>query len=540
MKFEFEHIEYLTALAIIPALLFILTWVIRQKRQIAKQIGNPALVKQLTADHSPFNFFFKFCLILVALAAIIMGVVNMQKPGASVNVKRAGVDVVIALDVSKSMLADDIKPNRLEMARQLIYKLLDQLKDDRIGLVLFAGRSYLQMPLTTDHSAARIYVQNASPEVVPTQGTVVAEALKMSNSAFNSKERKYKSIILITDGEDHDAEALTLGASLAANGIMVNSVGIGSIEGAPIMDPATDSYKKDPQGQTVISRLNEELLKNLATTTNGVYLHLENIGDAVSKITAQLDTIEKSPIEDSAFRDYDTYYYWFLGLALLFLIIELLWPERKWKKVTVGTAILLFSFFTPAHAQPENNAINSGNKFYKDGKFDKAVESYQQALTQNPDNAIARYNLAAAQFRLNKFDEAEKTYAGATEKTGDNTLKHKATYNNGVSLTKQKKLIESITSYKSALKMDPADADTRFNLQKALEELHKQQKDSQPKQQPPQQQKKEQKKEQQQQPPATKKQIEQWMQSLRQKEQEVQQKMQQNKSRSVKQPEKDW
>lgn len=331
MKFEFEHIEYLPALAIIPALLFIFIWIVRQKKTIAKKIGNPALVKELTRSYSPWNFISKFLFLMVALAAVIVSLINPQKPGVSANVKRAGVDVVIALDVSRSMMAEDVKPNRLEKSRQLIYKLLDELKDDRIGLVFFAGRSYLQMPLTTDHSAARIYIQNASPDAIPTQGTVFSEALRMSNSAFNSKERKFKAIVLISDGEDHDAEAQTMGPSLASNGIMVNTVGIGSPDGSTIIDPGTDTYKKDAQGQTVVSRLNESLLQDLAGSTKGVYIRLDNIPDAVSKIKAQLDTIEKSPLEDSAFRDYDTYYYWLIALAILLLVLEQLWPERKWK-----------------------------------------------------------------------------------------------------------------------------------------------------------------------------------------------------------------
>jgi Ca-activated chloride channel homolog len=331
LNFEFEHIDFLPALAIIPTLLFLFIWILQGKKSIAKKIGNPQLVKELSKNYSPANFIIKFVFVLLALAAIVLGVLNMRKPGQSANLKRAGVDVVIALDVSKSMLADDSKPNRLEKARQFVYKLLDELKDDRIGLVLFAGRAYLQMPLTTDHSAARIYVQNASPDAVPTQGTIVSEALRMSNSAFNSRERKFKSIVLITDGEDHDPEAQTLGASLAQNGVMVNTIGIGSPEGSPIMDPATDSYKTDPQGQTVISKLNETLLQDLANTTKGVYVRLDNVVAAVTRIREQLDTIEKTSLEDATFRDYDTFYFWFIGAALLLLVIEIMWPERKWK-----------------------------------------------------------------------------------------------------------------------------------------------------------------------------------------------------------------
>jgi len=206
-------------------------------------------------------------------------------------------------------------------------------------------------------------------------------------------------------------------------------------------------------------------------------------------------------------------------------------------KVTILSLYLMVASVI-AFAQPENAVIAKGNKLYKEGKFEEAIAAYQQALQQNPENTTAKYNLAAARFRNSKFEEAQKDYEGVVEKTGDSKLKQKATYNNGVSLTKQTKLDESIDAYKKALLLNPQDADTRFNLQKALEERHKQNKAKE--QQPQQQKKQEKKKEPQKQPPASRKQIEQWMQSLRQKEQEVQQKMQQNKNRSVNKPEKDW
>lgn len=328
LNFEFQHIEYLPLLGVLPLIALLVGWVLQKKRRIRASLGNPVL----TRDYSPFHFLLKFCLAALALAAIILAFLNLQRPGINRQVQRSGVDVMIALDVSKSMLADDSKPNRLEKARQLIYKLMDELPDDRVGLVLFAGRAYLQMPLTTDQSAARLYVQNASPAVVPTQGTVIAEALRVCNAAFNSKERKYKSIILITDGEDHDAEAQTLGPGLAANGVMINTVGIGSTAGSTLIDPATDTFKKDQLGQTVVTKLNEDLLKQLAADTRGSYIHLDNVSEAVQQLREKLNSIEKSPLDDAAFRDYDSYFQWFIALALLLLLLEFFWPERKLKQ----------------------------------------------------------------------------------------------------------------------------------------------------------------------------------------------------------------
>lgn len=331
MDIRFQYIEYLIGLAAIPLVVFLFWWTLRWKKKTIKKIGDEKLVRQLISNYSPFHFQLKFLLLAVGLAAIIVAAANLQKPGEMEQVQRKGVDVVIAMDVSKSMLADDIKPNRLERARQMVYKLMDQLPDDRIALVLFAGRAYMQMPLTTDHSAARMFVQQAGPDVVPAQGTVITDALRMSNTAFNSKERKFKSIILITDGEDHDPNAVQLAQQLAEDGVMINAVGVGSPDGAPIMDPVTNDYKKDQAGNTVISKLNEQELQQLAAATKGVYVRLADTETAVAAMKKQLGTIEQTSMEDSAFKNFKNYFPWFLGLALFLLVLEFFFPERNWK-----------------------------------------------------------------------------------------------------------------------------------------------------------------------------------------------------------------
>lgn len=329
--FQFQHPQWLVALAVIPLMILVFVLVLRWKKLAIKRIGDEKLVKQLITGYSPANFLIKFILCCLAMGAIILGAANLQKPGVMENIDRKGVDVVIAIDVSKSMLADDSKPNRLEVAKQLVNKLMNRLQDDRLGLVLFAGRAYLQMPLTTDHAAARMYVQNAGPEVVPTQGTVIGEALRLCNSAFNSKDKKFKAVVLITDGEDHDPASLQVAQELAANAIMINTVGIGSPEGSRIFDPLTNDFKKDPQGNVVISRLNEVELQKLAQSTKGVYVRLADTDQAVNTIMEQLGTIERTPLEDKAFKDFKTYYMWFIAVALFLLVVEFFLPEKKWK-----------------------------------------------------------------------------------------------------------------------------------------------------------------------------------------------------------------
>jgi Ca-activated chloride channel family protein len=327
---RFSNIYFLLTLAVIPLLIVLFYFVNSWKKKAIAKIGDPKLVQLLIADYSRLAFLVKFLLIMFTIVLLVLGLSNLQAEGRSDKVKRKGVDVMIALDVSKSMLATDIKPDRLSRAKQLIFRLINKLPDDRVGIILFAGRAYLQMPLSTDHGAALMFVQQAGPESVPTQGTVISEALRLSAQSFNSKERKFKSIVLITDGEDHDPEAMKMTKDLAASGVVINTVGVGSPEGSTIVDPATGDLKKDLTGNTVISKLNETELKLLSAQTNGSYTLLDDPDAAIAKIMKQLNSIEQTATEDKAFRDYSSYFQWFLAAALLMLLIEFFMPERKW------------------------------------------------------------------------------------------------------------------------------------------------------------------------------------------------------------------
>jgi len=296
-----------------------------------RKIGDEKLIRQLIADYSPRRFLVKFLLVLSAFTLTGLGVANLRYPKQVEQIQRQGVDVILVLDVSKSMLARDIQPNRLERAKQLINKLIDKLRNDRVGLVLFAGRAYLQMPLTTDHASAKIYLNSASPESVPAQGTVIGEALTISNNAFGQKEKKYKTVVLVTDGEDHDEKAMESAAILAENGVLLHTIGVGSAEGSTIIDPVTQDQKKDAQGNVVISRLNEPMLQELARKANGTYQHLENTDQAVSNILGQINSMEQKSISDQSFINYRSFFQWFLGLALALLLLDFFVSERKRK-----------------------------------------------------------------------------------------------------------------------------------------------------------------------------------------------------------------
>lgn len=297
-----------------------------------KKIGDLHLIKSLTGGYSSTLFSFKFGCLSLAFVMGVLAVMDLRKPGGPEGGNRKGIDMVIALDVSKSMLATDLQPSRLERAKQLVNKLMDAMPDDRIGLVLFAGKAYLQMPLTNDHGAAKMFVTSASPDAVPQQGTVIKDALQMSANAFNPAERRFKAVVLISDGEDHDEEAISTAKELSEHGMMINTVGVGSPDGSYIVDPATGENKKDEMGNIVISKLNEDELKQLAQNTNGVYVRLNDTDAAVSELKQQLSQIERKAFADVSLLNFKAYYWWFAIAMLVLLIAEYFIPEIKKQK----------------------------------------------------------------------------------------------------------------------------------------------------------------------------------------------------------------
>ncbi|MEO7982697.1 MAG: VWA domain-containing protein [Bacteroidota bacterium] len=327
MNFQFQHTTFIWLLAGLGIPVLLLFALLQWKRKIAKRIGDKKLVSALISNYSPRRFIAKFIIVSIAFIMGVIGAMNPRKPGDAAAVNRQGIDIAIALDVSKSMLAADLAPNRLERAKQFITRLMAEMPNDRIALVLFAGKAYLQMPLTTDHGAAQLYVSSASPDAVPQQGTVISDALTMSANAFDATDKKFKTVLLISDGEDHDADATATAKKLSEDGVMINTIGIGSPEGATIPDPATGDVKKDEAGNTVISKLNEEGLKQVATETNGIYIRLQSSDEAVAVLTKQLSQIDKKSFTDRSQINFTTFFMWFAASMFILLLLENFIPE---------------------------------------------------------------------------------------------------------------------------------------------------------------------------------------------------------------------
>ncbi len=330
--FELESSSWLWGLLWLPVLI-LAYWLFLQWRQAAiKRFGEWNLVEKLMDGFSAKRQHLKFLLWLLTITFIILGLTNPQLGTRLEKVKRQGVDVVIALDVSKSMLAQDITPNRLERSKQFISKLLSRMADDRIALIIFAGNAYMQMPLTIDYSAAKLFLNTISTEIVPTQGTAIGEAIDLASQAFDSEEDKFKTLIIITDGENHEKGAITAAEDAREMGVLTYTVGVGSKDGGPIpifRGKRITDYVRDKSGGTVVSKLNVDMLKDVAKAGNGQFFQLTNGTREIDNILDELSGMEKKEFEDRVFTDFEDQFQWLLGPALLLLIANLVFSERR-------------------------------------------------------------------------------------------------------------------------------------------------------------------------------------------------------------------
>lgn len=329
--FRFENPYYLYALAALPVLALLFFLFLKWKKRARSRLGDTSLVAALMPETSKYRPTLKFGLLLAALALLFIGWANPQWGSKKEDVKRKSVDVMIALDISTSMFAQDIPPNRLERAKRFTEGLIEALKGERIGLILFAGSAYLQMPVTTDYAAAKLFVRSANPELAGSQGTVIGDAIGLARKSFEEDEGSHKALIVITDGEDHDGKALEQAGAARDDGIFLFTVGVGTPEGGyiPISIRGREDFKRDDTGQPVRSQLNEEMLDELAKKGDGTYFHIAD-GEAVAKsLKDRIEQMEKRELEVRSFTEYNSYFQYFLGAGLLLILIEFLISYRR-------------------------------------------------------------------------------------------------------------------------------------------------------------------------------------------------------------------
>ena len=331
--FRFGFAEALFALAVVP-LAAVLLWVaVLSKRRALERFGESDLVRKLAASVSRRGLIAKRIMLLGALALLIVALARPQFGTRVETVKREGQDIVVALDVSNSMLAEDIAPNRLEKAKLAVSRLIDRLEGDRIGLVAFAGEAFVQSPLTVDYAAARLFLNAMEPDLVPIQGTNLGAALDVSLRAFDEQERDYRVLIVITDGEDHEGEIDEALTRANESGIRIYAVGIGSPDGVPIPDfdahGRRRGFKRDADGNVVTTKLEEATLRHIADETGGSYTRVTSRGNELDELAEQIAGMEGREIEAQRLTQYEERYQIFLGLALALLVVELLVPDRR-------------------------------------------------------------------------------------------------------------------------------------------------------------------------------------------------------------------
>lgn len=319
--------QYILLLLLVPLLFVAYALHLRVRRKRIAKIGDPELVNRLMPDASAGKGWLKVSLLAAAWLFFVLGLTRPQLGARLKEHQSQGVEVMIALDVSNSMLAEDYSPNRLERSKLAISRLVDRLQGDRIGLVIFAGEAFTQLPITADYVSAKIFLKNIDTGSVPIQGTALAEALMTSARSFSTQSERSRAIILITDGEDHEGDVLEAAKAIAEQGIRIYCIGVGSPQGKPI--PIGGSLMKDSSGEIVVTRLDEDILQEIAGVGGGKYVRAGTTEFGLNPVIEDIRTIDKEEFNSIVFEDFDEQYMYFFAIALFFLILELLVPERK-------------------------------------------------------------------------------------------------------------------------------------------------------------------------------------------------------------------
>lgn len=482
--FRFASPQYLYLLLVLVALAAIHYYIIYKKKRQVKRFGDPELTKQLFLGVSRWRPELKFWLAMAALASFIVALARPQFGTRLDTRERTGIEAVIALDVSNSMLAEDVKPNRLEKAKMMVSNMVDGMRDDKIGLIVFAGQAFVQLPITSDYVSAKMFLETISPSMMSVQGTDVAEAINLSMRSFTQQEDVSRAIFVITDGEDNEARGVEAAKQAASKGVRVYVLGIGNPGGAPIPIPGTGQYIIDDEGNTVVSKLSEEMCREIATAGNGSYIYVDNSSSAQKKLSEQVDRLAKAKMESQIYSEYDEQFQGFVLIGILLLLLDVFLLERESKSTwlsnlfhrgrTAATLFLLI-FSLTAMAQTDRDYIRRGNRLMRDSVYDKAQVEYQKAIEKDNTNPISHYNLGNALLYQNKAEDAMKEYETAARLEKDKMRLAQIYHNMGVVLQSAKQFDKAVACYRNSLRNDPTNDETRYNYALSLFQLKKNQ-----------------------------------------------------------------
>ncbi len=471
---RFQYGYLLNLLWLIIPLFAVVVYYMRWQLKTEKSVFKSNIVNHILPHRNALQDRTKLSLFFMSIVFLILAIANPQIGVKGEKIKGQGLDIMILLDVSNSMLAEDIQPNRISRSKFFITKFLDQLKHDRVGLVLFAGSSYLQVPLTIDFTSIKMSMPLIDPSNFPSQGTNIGDAVTMAGNTLGLTESKSKAIVIITDGEDHDQEASTAIETARKNGIKVFAIGVGEEKGAPI-PVGNGEYKKDENGNIVMTSFNRSVLENLASIGNGSFYHLGQQGDIVEDVVAELNKLEGKDFEDFDMSNFNSYFYWFALAALLLLFIEFMLPSIDYKQFVKNISsigfVILFSLSATAQTKEieaqykkSRTLIRNGNSSYQNNNFDKAELNYRKALVIDPKSKSANYNLGNTLYSQQKFQESQEYYEKSIDKNDDKLSRARAYHNIGNTCFKSNQLEQAILAYENALKLNPSDMETKYNL----------------------------------------------------------------------------
>jgi len=327
-----EEKIYFWLLLVIPAVVVLFIGLLLWKRNAQRRFANPDMLKKLSPNKSLFKPFLKVFIFCLAIACLVIALVNPKMGTKLETVKREGVDIVFAIDVSKSMLAEDIAPNRIEKAKQLVTQIINNLGSDRVGIIAYAGSAFPQLPITTDYSAAKLFLNQMSTDMLSSQGTAIRQAIELAKTYYNDEEQTNRVLFIISDGEDHEGDVASIAEEANEEGIRIFTIGVGDVNGGPIplkRNEIVQSYKKDQNGETVITRLVEETLKSIASEANGEYINGDSTAEVTEKVSDVLNKMDKKEFEAKQFADFRDQFQWFLGAGLLLLFIDIFLLDRK-------------------------------------------------------------------------------------------------------------------------------------------------------------------------------------------------------------------
>ena len=446
----------------------------RNQKKRLRKFGDPKLLRELMPDVSRFRPVVKFWILQGALALLIVMLARPQFGTKINNEQRVGIETIIAMDISNSMLAEDIVPSRLDRSKMMVENIVDHFTNDKIGLIVFAGDAFVQLPITSDYVSAKMFLSSIDPSMMATQGTDIARAIDMATHSFTQEEGIGKAIIVITDGEDHEGGALEAAKAAKDAGMRVYVLGVGSTKGSPIPIPGTGDYMKDNTGNTVMSALNEDMCRQVAQAGGGAYIHVENNSAAQDQLDNELDKLSKKETTSTVYSEFDEQFQAVAILALLLIILEICIFDRRnpllkrlslfgSKKKSAATLLLLFVAFT-ASAQTDRQYIREGNKQFRMGDYAKAEVSYRKAVEKNPKNPQAVYNLGNALMAQKKDSAAVQQFEQSAQIETNPMRKSAAYHNMGVICQTHKMYDEAIEAYKNALRNNPNDNETRYNL----------------------------------------------------------------------------